>query len=105
MGKAVEKATGCSGVNILQNNGADAGQSVFHPHFHIIPRTKDDGLLTTPASAKEMLSKEAAEPVLAKLKAALNPPPPLKKARFKGVKTITPDSKGLNLILKVMEAP
>ncbi|WP_066295059.1 HIT family protein [Bacillus sp. FJAT-29937] len=26
------------GMNILQNNGKDAGQEVFHFHFHLIPR-------------------------------------------------------------------
>ena len=42
--KAVKKATGVSGFNIVQNNGADAGQDVFHFHLHIIPRLKGDGL-------------------------------------------------------------
>lgn len=32
----------CDGINILQNNGETAGQSVFHLHMHIIPRYKDD---------------------------------------------------------------
>ena len=41
--KAVKKATNCDGVNILQNNGEAAGQTVFHLHIHIIPRyTTDD---------------------------------------------------------------
>ncbi len=40
---ALKEATGCQGVNILQNNGEVAGQSVFHLHIHIIPRyDKDD---------------------------------------------------------------
>ncbi|MDP3727945.1 MAG: HIT family protein [bacterium] len=30
------------GVNILQNNGKDAGQLVPHVHFHIIPRRPGD---------------------------------------------------------------
>lgn len=39
---AVQKATDCDGVNILQNNGEVAGQTVFHFHIHIIPRLKSD---------------------------------------------------------------
>lgn len=27
----------------MQNNGAPAGQVVFHVHFHIFPREKGDG--------------------------------------------------------------
>ena len=40
--RAVKKATGCDGVNILQNNGEAAGQTVFHLHIHVIPRFNDD---------------------------------------------------------------
>lgn len=36
--------TGAEGYNILQNNGAAAGQVVPHVHFHIIPRRSGDGL-------------------------------------------------------------
>ena len=43
--RAVMQATGCENYNVLQNNGAPAGQAVFHVHFHIIPRSApDDGL-------------------------------------------------------------
>lgn len=35
---AIKEVTGCDGVNILQNNGEAAGQTVFHFHMHIIPR-------------------------------------------------------------------
>jgi histidine triad (HIT) family protein len=41
--RAVLKATGATAFNILQNNGPEAHQAVFHVHFHIIPR-KDGGL-------------------------------------------------------------
>ena len=34
---------GCTGFNIVQNNGATAGQTVFHFHLHLIPRYEDDG--------------------------------------------------------------
>ena len=30
------------GLNIVQNNGEVAGQTVFHFHMHIIPRIKGD---------------------------------------------------------------
>jgi len=99
---AVKEATGATGINIIQNNGEDAGQSVFHPHFHIVPRFKDDKLITFPPSAKEMLSAEAAKPLVEKITAALNPPKPLKKAKFDKVSSVKPDSKGLNLQLKVV---
>lgn len=39
---ALKKLTGCDGVNILQNNGGAAGQTVFHFHVHVIPRFKND---------------------------------------------------------------
>jgi histidine triad (HIT) family protein len=37
--RAVKKGMNTSGIMIAQLNGADAGQSVFHVHFHIIPRS------------------------------------------------------------------
>ena len=33
----------CDGLNLVQNNGEPAGQTVMHFHLHIIPRYKDDG--------------------------------------------------------------
>lgn len=36
--KAVESALSPDGIIITQFNGAPAGQSVFHLHFHIIPK-------------------------------------------------------------------
>lgn len=40
--KAVQGATGCAGINVLQNNGTAAHQVVQHVHFHIIPRNPGD---------------------------------------------------------------
>ena len=43
--KMITKMTdilGCDGSNIVQNNGEAAGQTVFHFHMHLIPRSKGD---------------------------------------------------------------
>lgn len=40
--EAIKKAYQPDGINILQNNGEAAGQTVFHLHVHVIPRYKDD---------------------------------------------------------------
>lgn len=39
---AIKKTYSCDGVNILQNNGEAAGQTVFHLHVHVIPRFTGD---------------------------------------------------------------
>jgi len=44
IGSAIAKHTGMQGWNVLQNNGAVAGQVVMHVHFHAIPRSEGDGL-------------------------------------------------------------
>jgi len=38
----------CTAFNIANNSGKDAGQVVNHLHFHIIPRYKNDGLISWP---------------------------------------------------------
>ena len=37
-----------TGVNVMNASGKDAQQSVFHLHFHIIPRKDGDNLNTWP---------------------------------------------------------
>lgn len=39
---AIKEALGCDGLNVVQNNGEAAGQTVMHLHFHIIPRYNND---------------------------------------------------------------
>ncbi|SUK12782.1 histidine triad (HIT) protein [Staphylococcus agnetis] len=39
---AIKDAFNPDGLNIVQNNGEYASQSVFHIHFHLIPRYKND---------------------------------------------------------------
>lgn len=41
--KAQMNGLRADGVNILQANGAAAGQVVPHLHFHVVPRFKTDG--------------------------------------------------------------
>jgi histidine triad (HIT) family protein len=41
IGEQAKQAYPC---NIIQSNGTEATQTVFHVHFHIVPRRKGDGL-------------------------------------------------------------
>jgi histidine triad (HIT) family protein len=41
---AAKVALGCAGVNLVQSSGAAAFQSVYHIHFHVIPRYPGDGV-------------------------------------------------------------
>jgi len=38
LSRAIKKATGAIAYNIIQNNGREAGMTVPHVHFHIIPK-------------------------------------------------------------------
>ena len=40
--RAIKEETGCDGMNLVQNNGECAGQTVHHFHLHFIPRFKGD---------------------------------------------------------------
>ncbi|WP_438831988.1 HIT family protein [Streptococcus pluranimalium] len=43
--RAVQKATGAKGMNIINNNEEVAGQTVFHAHIHLVPRFDEkDGI-------------------------------------------------------------
>ena len=57
---AQKKALGCDGINMLQNNGTAAWQSVFHLHIHLIPRYENDGV-TMPWKELSYADGEAAE--------------------------------------------
>ncbi len=43
-GAAMMKSLNCDGLNVLQNNGEAAGQTVFHLHTHLIPRYNGDSV-------------------------------------------------------------
>lgn len=40
--KLLKEKLGCEGLNLVQNNGEIAGQTVFHFHMHVIPRYVGD---------------------------------------------------------------
>jgi len=62
--KAMKEALNCDGLNIVQNNGEIAGQTVFHYHMHIIPRYNDDGQQinwipkTSEAAERDMIAEQ-----------------------------------------------
>lgn len=65
--KAMKTALKCDGLNIVQNNGEVAGQTVFHFHMHIIPRYNGDGQKigwvpgTSEASERDEIAKQIKE--------------------------------------------
>mgnify|MGYP002508974895 FL=1 len=62
-GEKLVKALKADGLNLVQNNGLAAGQTVFHYHLHLIPRYEGDsvGELWTPGSLSEEQKKELVE--------------------------------------------
>jgi len=45
---AIISAVGAKAFNLGLNNGAEAGQIIFHTHVHIMPRQLKDGLILWP---------------------------------------------------------
>jgi histidine triad (HIT) family protein len=65
---AVKHGMDADGINVIMNNETDAGQIIFHAHFHIIPRLKNDGFKHWPQG--EYLEGEA-DAVSEKIKVSL----------------------------------
>ena len=67
-GIAQKKGLGATGFRVQSNNGLSSSQTVYHPHFHVIPSYggKAPG---TPAPRRKLSSEEYAS-VAAKLRAA-----------------------------------
>lgn len=63
IGQALVSTPLATGVNLIMNNGADAGQEVFHAHLHVVPRLPDDHVFQKPthvtATNDEQLSVAA----------------------------------------------
>jgi len=65
---AVKTAFAVPGIMIAQLNGAAAGQTVFHLHFHILPR---EAGLEFKMHARDMADKAVLEAHAAKIRACL----------------------------------
>ena len=65
IGTAMKKSLGCAGFNLVQNNGAAAGQTVFHFHVHIIPRYEGGPKIVTwtPGEEAPEILAETAEKI------------------------------------------
>ena len=59
VGRSLKDNLGVAGYNISENNDPVAGQIVPHLHFHIVPRTKSDGLKLWPQKKYELGQAEA----------------------------------------------
>ncbi|MCS6946237.1 MAG: HIT family protein [Steroidobacteraceae bacterium] len=66
--RAVKQALAAPGIQIVQMNGAAAGQTVPHLHFHVIPRRPGENLKF---HASAPVSPEKLEPIAQKIRAAL----------------------------------
>jgi histidine triad (HIT) family protein len=66
--RAVKRAFDPPGVMLVQLNGAGAGQSVFHIHFHIVPRYEGIDLRF---HAREMADPKVLAEHAARVRAAL----------------------------------
>lgn len=59
--QAVQQAFAAKGIMVVQLNGAAAGQSVFHLHFHILPRNEgiDLGMHKRTQADNDLLAEHA----------------------------------------------
>ena len=65
---AVRQVTNAPGILLAQLNGAAAGQTVFHIHFHIIPRSSG---LDLELHARKMADFEKLKALAAKIAASV----------------------------------
>ena len=67
---AMKEALCCTGINLVQNNGESAGQTVKHFHLHLIPRYVGDSamVLWKPGISEPEEQKRIAMDIKAKIK-------------------------------------
>ncbi|MCD8118484.1 MAG: HIT family protein [Lachnospiraceae bacterium] len=65
VGAVLKEETGCDGLNLVQNNGEAAGQTVHHFHVHMIPRYEGDGPMVAwvPGEPEQEKLKSLAEKI------------------------------------------
>ncbi len=63
----LKDALGCDGLNLVQNNGEVAGQTVNHFHLHLIPRYHD-GVVTDVTWGHTDFSSEELDEILETIK-------------------------------------
>jgi histidine triad (HIT) family protein len=64
----VKKAFACPGLMLVQLNGAEAGQSIPHLHFHILPRAHG---LDMKLHGRTMADPKTLAPIADRIRAAL----------------------------------
>lgn len=70
---ALKESFGPLGMNLLNNNGAPAGQSVFHFHLHFIPRyDQTDGFRATWMTKEKTFTPEIIQSLAGELFEKLN---------------------------------
>lgn len=69
LAKAIREETGCEGMNLVQNNGEVAGQTVNHFHLHFVPRYSGDDVKVTwkPGTADADDNSKLAENIKARI--------------------------------------
>jgi len=67
--QALKAAGLAEGVNLIMNNGAEAGQEVFHAHLHVVPRLTGDHSFQKPQHVNVVT--EAYQETKERLKSAL----------------------------------
>lgn len=66
----------CEGVNLMLADGATAGQTIFHCHLHVLPRTRKDGFgFRRPLGAGLPAGRQALDSMARRLREALKASP------------------------------
>lgn len=75
LASVVRSVTECSGMNVVVNSGAAAGQDVFHYHVHLIPRREGDGFdIPLPFNGSSMPDRTVLDAYAAQIISALRDP-------------------------------